>query len=152
MGVKAPGGSKWYANTVQNILSNEKYKGDALLQKTYTADFLQFTSSPVGLKENEGPYEKLLDKHLKGAVNSNMFQSVGTAYSVGGLRKFTLAMTMLAAKKANPKMGIGKGLANETGIAPGVKATAIVDWLKSDFDLGHGHAMSIVAYIKGKRS
>jgi len=49
-------------------------------------------------------------------------------------------------------MAIDKGLADERGIAPGVKATAIIDWLKSDFDLGHGHAMSIVAYIKGKRS
>ena len=47
---------------------------------------------------------------------------------------------------------IDKGLADESGLAPGIKATAIVDWLKSDFDLGHGHAMSIVAYIKGKRS
>ena len=45
-----------------------------------------------------------------------------------------------------------KGLADANGLAPGVKATAIVDWLKRDFDLGHGHAMSIVAYIKGKRS
>ena len=45
-----------------------------------------------------------------------------------------------------------KGLADANGLAPGVKATAIVDWLKSDFDLGHGHAMSIVAYIKGKRN
>ena len=45
-----------------------------------------------------------------------------------------------------------RGLADERGLAPGVKATAIVDWLKSDFDLGHGHAMAIVAYIKGKRS
>ena len=45
-----------------------------------------------------------------------------------------------------------KGLADANGLAPGVKATAVVDWLKSDFDLGHGHAMSIVAYIKGKRS
>ena len=49
-------------------------------------------------------------------------------------------------------IAIGKGLADANGLAPGVKATAIVDWLKSDFDLGHGHAMSIVAYIKGKRS
>ena len=47
---------------------------------------------------------------------------------------------------------IGKGFADEDGLAPGVKATAIVDWLKRDFDLGHGHAMSIVAYIKGKRT
>ena len=45
-----------------------------------------------------------------------------------------------------------KGLADANGFAPGVKATAIVDWLKQDFDLGHGHAMSIVAYIKGKRN
>lgn len=49
-------------------------------------------------------------------------------------------------------LAIDKGLADENGLAPGVKATAIVDWLKSDFDLGHGHAMSIVAYIKGKRN
>ena len=49
-------------------------------------------------------------------------------------------------------IAIEQGLADENGLAPGVKATAIVDWLKRDFDLGHGHAMSIVAYIKGKRS
>jgi hypothetical protein len=49
-------------------------------------------------------------------------------------------------------LAIDKGLADENGLAPGVKATAIVDWLKSDFDLGHGHAMSIVAWIKGKRN
>ena len=41
---------------------------------------------------------------------------------------------------------------HRASMAPGVKATAVVDWLKSDFDLGHGHAMSIVAWIKGKRS
>lgn len=45
-----------------------------------------------------------------------------------------------------------KGLADANGLAPGVKATAVTDWLKKDFDLGHGHAMSIVAYIKGKRN
>jgi len=50
------------------------------------------------------------------------------------------------------KIAIDKGFADEIGLAPGVKATAIVDWLKQDFDLGHGHAMSIVAYIKGKRN
>lgn len=49
-------------------------------------------------------------------------------------------------------IAIDKGLAYDNGLAPGIKATAIIDWLKHDFDLGHGHAMSIVAYIKGKRS
>lgn len=34
----------------------------------------------------------------------------------------------------------------------GVKATDIVNWLKSDYDLGHGHAMAMYAYINGKRS
>ena len=48
-------------------------------------------------------------------------------------------------------LAIEKGLADANGIAPGVKATAITDWLKQDFSLGHGHAMAIVAFIKGKR-
>ena len=34
------GNTKWYDSTVKSILQNEKYKGDALLQKTYTVDFL----------------------------------------------------------------------------------------------------------------
>ena len=31
---------KWNKATIRSILSNEKYKGDALLQKSYTVDFL----------------------------------------------------------------------------------------------------------------
>jgi len=34
------GKTKWYESTIRKMLSNEKYKGDALLQKTYTVDFL----------------------------------------------------------------------------------------------------------------
>lgn len=33
-----------------------------------------------------------------------------------------------------------------------VKATEVTDWLKSEFDLGHGHAMAIYATFKGKKS
>ena len=37
-GIPTPGHkTKWSARTVSSILSNEKYKGDALLQKSYTA-------------------------------------------------------------------------------------------------------------------
>ena len=32
------------------------------------------------------------------------------------------------------------------------KHMELVDLLKTEHDLGHGHAMSIVAYIKGKRN
>jgi DNA invertase Pin-like site-specific DNA recombinase len=40
-GIPTPGGkAKWGATTVRSILANEKYKGDALLQKSYTTDFL----------------------------------------------------------------------------------------------------------------
>ena len=49
-------------------------------------------------------------------------------------------------------IAIDKGLADESGLAPGIKAGAIIDWLKADYDLGHGHAMAIVAYLKGKRT
>lgn len=34
------GKAKWYEGSVRKILINEKYKGDALLQKTFTVDFL----------------------------------------------------------------------------------------------------------------
>ena len=42
LGVKTPSGksTKWTKNTLNSILTNEKYKGDALLQKSYTEDYL----------------------------------------------------------------------------------------------------------------
>lgn len=40
-GIPTPrGAKKWQTSTVRSILSNEKYKGDALLQKKFAADFL----------------------------------------------------------------------------------------------------------------
>ncbi len=49
-GILSPGGKKkWQVATVNSILSNEKYKGDALLQKSFTVDFLTKTT-----KVNEG--------------------------------------------------------------------------------------------------
>lgn len=39
--IPSPSGkSHWNATTIKRMLRNEKYKGDALLQKTYTTDFL----------------------------------------------------------------------------------------------------------------
>ncbi len=44
---------KWGVSTVRSILSNEKYKGDALLQKTFTVDFLTHRT-----KKNEGELQQ----------------------------------------------------------------------------------------------
>lgn len=49
-GILTPAGkTKWSVSTIMSILQNEKYKGDALLQKTYTVDFLSKT-----VKKNNG--------------------------------------------------------------------------------------------------
>ena len=49
-GILTPRGKvKWSVSTIVSILKNEKYKGDALLQKTFTVDFLTKTK-----KVNEG--------------------------------------------------------------------------------------------------
>ena len=41
LGIKSPAGNDvWNNSTVKSILSNEKYKGCALLQKGYTVDYL----------------------------------------------------------------------------------------------------------------
>lgn len=40
-GRKSPAGkSNWHVGTIKSVLTNEKYKGDALLQKKFTVDFL----------------------------------------------------------------------------------------------------------------
>ena len=42
LGILSPSGKKtWTKTTVTSILTNEKYKGDALLQKKFTVDFLE---------------------------------------------------------------------------------------------------------------
>ena len=44
-------------------------------------------------------------------------------------------------------------LADKKGfLKEGTKAKVIVNWLKKDFDLGHGHAMSIVLAIKNYKA
>ena len=41
-----------------------------------------------------------------------------------------------------------KGFLKNGQLKPEVKAGEIVAWLKEDFELGHGHAMAIVAVFK----
>jgi hypothetical protein len=48
------------------------------------------------------------------------------------------------------KLAEGKGFFVEGKLNSKVKATEITNWLKEDFELGHGHAMAIYASFKGK--
>lgn len=55
LGIKTPFGlDKWKRTTVDSILKNEKYKGEAILQKTYTKDFLNHK-----LVKNNGEVDKI---------------------------------------------------------------------------------------------
>lgn len=47
------------------------------------------------------------------------------------------------------KMAAAKGFTENGTLRSGVKAGEIIQWLKDDFELGHGHAMAIVALLKG---
>ncbi|RYY57023.1 MAG: DUF4287 domain-containing protein [Chitinophagaceae bacterium] len=50
------------------------------------------------------------------------------------------------------KLAEKKGFVKKEKLEPGIKAGNIVEWLKTDFELGHGHAMAIYAYLTGKKS
>lgn len=54
------GSQKWPVATVESILKNEKYKGSALLQKTFTVDFL---SKKKKVNEGEIPQYYVEDSH-----------------------------------------------------------------------------------------
>lgn len=47
------------------------------------------------------------------------------------------------------KIAEQKGFLQNGELKPSVKAGDIVQWLKGDFQLGHGHAMAIYALFKG---
>lgn len=48
------------------------------------------------------------------------------------------------------QMAANKGYTEGGHLRSSAKAGEIIQWLKADFDLGHGHAMAIVALLKGK--
>ena len=72
-GIPSPAGRrKWYASTVKSIITNKKYKGDALLQKQYTTDFLQKKR-----KKNEGEIPQYyVEGHHKPIIPPPVFDYV----------------------------------------------------------------------------
>lgn len=49
------------------------------------------------------------------------------------------------------EIAMQKGFFEKETLKATVKAGEILNWLKEDFELGHGHAMAIYATFKGKK-
>lgn len=63
-GIPTPAGKKqWSVSTIRSILSNEKYKGEALLQKTYTVDYLT-----KEVRKNKGEVPSVLVRNSHEAI------------------------------------------------------------------------------------
>ena len=72
-GIPTPAGkTKWSGQAIVSILTNEKYKGDALLQKTYTTDYL---SQKVKKNEGEIPQYYVTNSH-EGIIDRDVFDAV----------------------------------------------------------------------------
>lgn len=68
----ARGNPRWHDSTVRKILENEKYMGDALLQKTYTIDFL---NKKRGKNNGTLPQYYIEDDH-EAIIPKDLFMSV----------------------------------------------------------------------------
>ena len=71
--IKSPAnGDRWHPSSVMSILQNEKYKGDALLQKTFTKDFL---THKLVVNNGEVP-QYYVEGHHEGIVTADQFDQV----------------------------------------------------------------------------
>lgn len=87
-GIPTPMGKEsWRDSTIKSILQNERYKGDALLQKKFTVDFLQ---KKMKVNEGEVPqyyvensHEAIISPELFERVQEEMARrrSLGRSYS-----------------------------------------------------------------------
>ena len=71
--IKTPGGKdRWQSGTINSILKNERYKGDALLQKNFTPDFLTKKQ-----KKNEGEVQQYyVENSHEGIISKEVFEMV----------------------------------------------------------------------------
>jgi len=88
------GKPKWYEGSIRKMLTNEKYKGDALLQKTYTVDFLSKkraeNNGQVPQYYVEDSHPAIIDKDMWEAVQLEMERR--KAYAVEhGIQKLEYA-------------------------------------------------------------
>ena len=84
MGVLTPAGrTKWSVSTVRSILSNEKYKGEALLQKTFTVDYL---TKEVRRNNGEVPSVRVRNSH-EPIIEPEVFDRVQSMLATSAKRR-----------------------------------------------------------------
>ena len=89
----AAGKSKWRVSTIRNILRNEKYIGDALLQKTVTVDFLNkkrvANTGIVPQYYVEGSHEAIISKQVYYKVQEEMARRANLQTGTGKRRVYS---------------------------------------------------------------
>ena len=90
-GVPTITGGRWNSSTILNILKNEKYKGDAKLQKTYSKDhlskkkctnhgevdsyYIEDNHSPIVTKEKWEEAQRKIHSRFKGSAETDLHQN-----------------------------------------------------------------------------
>ena len=89
----AAGKPVWRASTIRNILRNEKYMGDALLQKTVTVDFLNkkrvVNNGIVPQYYVEGSHEAIIPKRIYMKVQEEMARRANLQTGTGKRRVYS---------------------------------------------------------------
>ena len=93
-GIPSPSGRKrWHTSTITSILTNEKYKGDALLQKGFTVDFLtkkkKINEGEVPQYYVEGSHEAIIDPDEFADVQAEIARRKRVGRSYSGDSQFT---------------------------------------------------------------
>lgn len=108
------GKDKWSTTTINSILSNEKYIGDALLQKSYTIDYInkKRVKNKGEMKQFyvEGNHEPIISKALYNLVQEEKARraSLGVKYkksaktSIGKHTKYALSELMVCGECGKP--------------------------------------------------
>lgn len=85
------GNPRWHTSTINKILRNEKYIGDALLQKTYTTDFLNKTrvknTGIVPLYYVEGNHEAIITREIYMRVQEGLVRRRLVKTSANGKKR-----------------------------------------------------------------
>lgn len=73
------GKTEWTIDTVKGILTNERYKGDVLCQKTYTADYLTHKT----VRNNGEKKQYYIENHHPAIIDSDLFDEVQSILARG---------------------------------------------------------------------